>query len=235
MKYSLLLRRTEDWAKWSDEDYLAYVPGAMNHLTPAETNMFVENVKKWNQIYHSSFTQFRSGVADIATKNRARIDLPTHHCQYVDLPQDTVYLPIDDDDWFNPSLLSFVMPIFESNPDIDVVFWDCWQYQTMSFRENYRIWEYGLVGTNCYAIRGGLEHYYYWNHMRLAEYDRSKMVKLSQPGLSVYVNHPASFWMNYNFPLQEISLDRSPRPTELAWASLEIEELFALIKTLHKI
>ena len=236
MRATILLRRTEDWDQWELEDYLDYIPTANFTSDPEKIEMLLYNVKRWSQVLRPPFTTLRGRIAALARKNWARlddIDFIYNDCN--NLPSDLIVFPVDDDDWFNPEIVSTVMPVFEANPHLDMVYWDNWQYQLSCWGESYRIFTEGPVGSNGYAIRGGLPIRYYGNHMELHDFPEDKKRFIPDKALSVWFCHPASLWQTFHARSFEINLKRTPRPPILDWAAGEIEAAYSLIASMEPV
>lgn len=236
MRASILLRRTEDWGQWELDDYLAYIPTAGLSNDTQQIEFFLYNVERWSQMMRPSYTQLREKIAAIARKNWARlqnIDFIYNDCN--DLPPDLIVFPVDDDDWFNPEVVPTVMKVFEENPHLDMVYWDNWQYQFTNWGENYRIFTEGPVGSNGYAVRGGLPLKYYGNHMELHDIDPAKKHFIPDKALSIYFCHPASLWQTLHYRIFDINLTRTPRPPILDWAAAEIESAYSLMASIERL
>jgi len=236
MRATILLRRTEDWEQWSLDEYLEYLPTANLTTDPNQLELLVWNVKRWSQIWRPSFTALRGRITAIARKNWARldnIDFIYNDCN--NLPSDLIVFPVDDDDWFNPDVVPTVMRVFEENPHLDVVHWDNWQYQFTPEGEQYKVFTEGPMGSNGYALRGGLPIRYYINHMELHDVDPAKKHFIPGKALSIWFCHPASSWQSMHVRNFDINLKRAPRPPILDWAAGEIESAYSLISSIESI
>jgi hypothetical protein len=82
------IRRTVDWA--DEQAFLAQAPA---DLRP--------KVELWNATFTLPFHRFRQRVREIAELNHSRVDGAVV-AEWDAIPEGTLVLPVDDDDWFAP-------------------------------------------------------------------------------------------------------------------------------------
>ncbi len=95
------IRATLDW---SDE------AAFRAQLAPA----FVPKVDAWNATFDMPYHVFRSEVRAIAASNLAEIQGASIRAWH-DIPEGTVVLPVDDDDWFAPGVAGAVERALDTN------------------------------------------------------------------------------------------------------------------------
>jgi len=101
------IRSTLDW-----EDEAAF----KSQLRPN----LVESVELWNQAFNIPFHLFRHRIREISRLNLAKVDGAV--CTVWDeIPEGSLVVPVDDDDWFAPNLATTLAQ--EQETDFQAYFW----------------------------------------------------------------------------------------------------------------
>lgn len=140
MKIFFYLRRTEDWEQ-INEEYLLRPNGfydnwiALNFGSEfAKDDTCRQPLIWWNKICRTTWAEYRAKIKEIATSlwNLPHITGDA----YLDLNDDDVLVPIDDDDWCHPDL-----PFFLSQNASRYEF-GCWNtiVNSTAFGFNFHIW-----------------------------------------------------------------------------------------------
>lgn len=237
----ILLVDTEDWYGFGDdiEGYLKHAQSkVLDYSSIEEQELFKNNVRLWSNIVNSSYMNFRGKIKDIAISNHKRMGLEIHPAIFhKQMTRDQFALITDDDDFFNPELIDIVNLTFENNPDIEVVYWDSWQYKTVYLKEEFCIFDLHQVGSNSFAIRGGNSHWLYtWGaHNKINDWiPPEKKVFIPNKALSLWNIHPASFWQRTHYEILKdfYKLNRSLKPEILNWANDDIDLIYKSITEL---
>lgn len=235
MKCVLKIPLTEDWDRFPDlQSFLSHVPKRfpMAHDS-GKLDLFLENVGRWSDLYDTSYTAYRHQLKQISLKNWDRLPCEKTHLDPWTQDGDTAFLVMDDDDWFNPAVVEEVERAFTDNPDLEIVWWDAWQYRQANGVEEYLIHKPGKVGSNSFAIRGGFAPKYYISgaHAQINKYwDKETILYLPDRCLSLWNIHPASVSFMSRYPVRDDfhKVGRAERPAQVDWAAEEIEALYAL-------
>lgn len=250
MQGNILLVSTEDWLDFTFESYIDYVKNSnfMNN------DMFIDNLRKWHKKYTPFYTTFRGQIKEIVNKNHDKCNLniiiQTKNSKLLNnkdnYTPDNYYIIKDDDDFLNPKAESLLTPIFRDNPEIDLVYWDCWQYKTAynmenAYKEGYSNFSKDYPGKfgNCYALRGGMDIqklYSAGGHNIIKDViPKEKIFYLENEALNLWNIHSACFHKNTDYYLDNfmiINIERSERPSLLDWAAEEIEQMYLLASSL---
>lgn len=234
---------TEDWSKFDLDSYIARARETLRCPSPEQEQMFYRNIYRWAEIYQPFYTQLRAEICKIAAENHSAVGCDQFVNRYKkdfnDFGRDDILLITDDDDWYHPDIVKEVTEAFEAN-DVDVVYWDNWMYKTIACFEDIHIHRGTMIGSNGFAIRGGLKDwglYCTGAHVHIERtMDRDRMLYLPK-ALSVWNVNPCSFWINQNFPLNESfhQVDRRPHPPEIAWAEKEMGLMCDLVTSVKKV
>lgn len=233
---------TEDWESFGDdtERYLSYINDWCVWPTPENQTMFAQNLRKWAANYRPSFMSLRKTFKDISSDNHKRLGLPTIMRDGSKMNRNTIALVTDDDDWYNPEVVSEVWWAFKEHPEMEVVYWDCWQYQTVWNAETFSLFTLQKYGSNSFAIRGGRSYEFFrWGvHNRVEEQiPDDKCLHLPGRHLSLWNIHPASFCQRINYPLSDKInvLKRTKIPDHFKWATKEINAFYEALTSIQKI
>lgn len=241
MDIKVMLVDTELWYRLTDcEEYLDLVSRKMNFVGD-QRERFFRGIRKWWAMYSPHFTAYRQKLKEITVANHERLGvdiIPTN--DFDKLSRNQIVLVTDDDDWFNPTVVEEVNRAFVEHPEVDVVFWDCWKYDTSFMHERYELHTHDLLGSNAFAIRGGRERkfYTYGAHVTIEQnIDRSLMYKLEDKALSIWNIHPGSLWQRTHYDLHDNInvLEHTARPVCLDWAHHEIDSLYTLLTSMQKL
>jgi len=188
MELILVTTTTEDWNSFesakSFQDYATSIGWCRS--TNQSYDMFFERLQQWEDNLSPSFFEIRHRMKEIAEKNWARLDCEIYRSDRGSyFNKDTIIIISDDDDWYNPAVVEDVKEAFRERDDIDLIYWDCWQYSTFSVEKFIK--NNSLIGSNCFALRGG----FHWNcysagaHTRVYDnFDKEKIMHLPSKELS---------------------------------------------------
>jgi hypothetical protein len=241
MKCILKIPHTENWDSFPDlQTFLDHVPSRIVGHDPAKVEFFLSNVRRWSDLYDCLFTAYRHKLKQISLKNWDRLPCEQTHIQPWELSREDAFLLMDDDDWFNPAVVEEVERAFTDRPDIDVVYWDAWQYKTVNGTEEYYCHSKRPFGSNSFAIRGGFDQQFYMSgaHARIDDlWDKSRMLGLPNRCLSLWNIHPGSLFLRSRVELPDNinELQRVDRPAIFDWAVEEIDALYTLITSIRRI
>jgi hypothetical protein len=98
----VVIRRTTDWA---DE------AAVRAQLPPA----FVPLVELWNDTFDLPYHRFRQRLKEIAIANHARVE-GAICAALADVPRGALIAPVDDDDWFAPTMAQHVVAACAEEP-----------------------------------------------------------------------------------------------------------------------
>jgi hypothetical protein len=82
------VRRTLDW-----DDEAAAFAGVDERMKP--------KVQTWNETFTMTYQRFRCRLSQIAGLNHAQVQGAVR-ADWNDIPDESIVLPVDDDDWFAP-------------------------------------------------------------------------------------------------------------------------------------
>lgn len=244
MELILVTTTTEDWHNFENvktfQDYATSKGWCRS--TNQSYEQFFERLKQWEETLSPSFFEVRTQMKEIAEKNWSRLDCEVYRSDRgPDFNKDTIVIISDDDDWYNPAVIEDVKEVFRERDDIDIVYWDCWQYSTFSVEKFIK--NDSIIGSNCFALRGG----FHWNcysagaHTRIHDnFDKEKIMYLPNKELSLWNVHLASYSILSSMSSKDgiekygiMSDKRAVRPSHLDWAKKEIEELYRLMKSVN--
>jgi hypothetical protein len=247
MECKIFVTHTESWERYSSESYISYLENEFFFNNDDYKKRFIDNVRSWNETYSPHYAEFRHKIKEIASKNIRKSGFPVVIQQeaqkvvtsYKDTKSNEFYIICDDDDFINPESPGLIMSIFDKRPDIDLIYWDIWQYKTCSAREEFYLYDKEEYG-NCLAVRGGLEDWRCYKsgaHVYIPEIiPKEKTLKI-RGFHSLWNIHSASFYINQTYPLdQQIRTPkRSKRVKYFDWAKEEVEAMFLLAENLKRI
>lgn len=247
MECKIFISNTESWERYSCESYISYLENEFFFNDDNIKKKFIDNVKGWNETYSPHYTEFRHKIKEIASKNIRKSGVPivvqkekqTVLFSYKDMKSDECYILCDDDDFLNPESPELIASIFKERPNIDLIYWDAWQYKTCSAIEEFYFYDIAEYG-NCFAVRGGLEDWRCYTsgaHVCISEIiPKEKILKISGYH-SLWNIHSASFYINQTYPLDRkiIIPERSNRIEYFDWAKEEIEAMFLLAGNLKRL
>ena len=155
MNIFFYLRRTEDWGQIT-HDYLLRPNGFYDNwinlnFSPqqGQEDIFRQPFIWWNKICKTPWTEYRCKIKEIAT---SLWNVP--HIlgdAYLDLNDDDILIPIDDDDWCHPDL-----PFFLSQ-NAGSYDYGCWNtiVNNTAFGFNFHIWgnHHKKICTNAYFFK----------------------------------------------------------------------------------
>ncbi|MCG6154359.1 class I SAM-dependent methyltransferase [Rubinisphaera margarita] len=170
----LYLRTDVTWRVMSEDTFMdqerhhrSTIP-----LTPPRRREILQRIELWNRTFTMTYFEYRQNIKDIAELNRSHIcniDLVVrnrHSVSHVKTSE-AIFIPVDDDDWFRPDIVSTLL--HNSNSETDLISWRDAIYCPTRYRKNQNgereiIFPRGLsehgFATNAYAITAkGLDRF----------------------------------------------------------------------------
>ena len=242
----MLLRQTENWDQLDSDEHLQRM--VQRYQSTDEftyTNQdgttwrekLLSNLTLWKS-YTIPYPKYRHELKEIARPTWRRVAPITHGNFKIN--HGLIMLPTDDDDLFAPNVVKATLPFFE-DPEIDIVIWDSWRFDTtfkplLTKVPCYKPDGTIFMGSNCYMLRSTLGKNYMYNHEEAGEFvlnNPQKTIHLSAP-LSIYNLHAGGrhFLRRIDFSPCPIE-DLPPIPNELQWAKRSIGRIYRLRKQLQ--
>lgn len=143
MKVYFYLRRTEDWANATNEDLLRSNGFCENWIKlnlqeslaySSQSEVWKMPPFWWNKICSISWQEYRHRIKQVATSFWNAEQVVGDN--FLDLDDEDIVIPVDDDDWFHPDLVNFLT---KHGPDYDYGCWDVVVNNT-AFNFNFELW-----------------------------------------------------------------------------------------------
>lgn len=233
MKIKLVIRHDEDWQALTRKSYIRPFYNIHYH-----NNNKMENLKKnldgWDKLNLSMF-EYRDRLKKIATSNWPyNIEWVFLEDALADQSPNIVYIPMDDDDIINPSLIDELYNIYQDK-NIKSVVWKTWGYSVLNdrptlFDESKRAW---LIPSNCYSIRGDCVTFgNLFRHKIFSETIESYYIIDKKYGLVFH--HPASTYkMQQKYLMDKIKVKNVSIPPQLKWGKRFIDDVNILTRKLY--
>ncbi len=139
MALKLYLRKTEDW------DNVTYETLSYRNFW---TNRHWKIQTLWDKRSYIPWIELRKSLKNLSL---SQWPLPYETEETLDLKDDDLLIPTDDDDWIHPEIAQIV----DVMADLDYLSWNAYVNQ-MVFNYNIHRWHpvHQNIGTNCYCLRG---------------------------------------------------------------------------------
>lgn len=146
MRIFLFQRDTEDWSNVSLEDCTEFRLNLLQQCPPV--------LKQWSDQFSMTWQHYRQKLKELALSVRPMIPVLTNSEEVLDQQNDDVVIPIDDDDWLSPSIVSFVYSEMRDNDLLQ------WTQAVNSFKDdivgrNICKWQAKVASTSDHCIRIG--------------------------------------------------------------------------------
>jgi len=223
MDILICMRKTIDWTALNCDNFLSqedcYLSDSITTIAPI--------VKKWNEFYGLSYFDYRAKVKEIAQQSLFATGLPIVSMYDAADCENTLLVPVDDDDWVAPDLKDIVCVK-------EALIWKFSVYRPhrIVVKENA-----GWKANNVAILNSGLKRFLKDNtidNFGSSTRSRSFFTEYSKIDkcLSVKNHHWGSitYMKNNSFPFS--SPGKSKMPDEFSWAEPLIDQMVELNESL---
>lgn len=155
MNMCICVRQTEKWDTIDEDSFWESYDVKFSNLrdfgnspTPHhQLNTFRQNIEEWNALYHPNYFKYRNSVKEIARKSWESTGIDVISIDQFVHDANTIYIPTDDDDWFDPDIAVTLKSAFADTKTM-VASWKGTTYLDGNMID------YDGISSNGYAFRG---------------------------------------------------------------------------------